>query len=661
ATADIHMSYLYPWDGVVDTPFGSGWAIVGPGETSQRHMHHEGETWFIVEGRGRLTQDGAAREVGPGDVVYLAPFTEHELHNPSASDRVVFLTVWWQDMQLASRHAADTNGKTNGSTSKPRRVAVNVAPPTPNGDLHLGHLSGPYLGADVLTRYLRLTGADARYVMATDDFQSYVQGKALQMGETPEAIADGFAAKIAETLAMAGIHVDEFTRPMHAEGYVETIQDVFRALYDAGHIVAKDDEVLVAPEDARVLFEVYVGGHCPHCGASAGGGGCEECGRPNAHVDLTDPTSSFTAGTPERKTIRRLVVPMAPHAERLRAFVADATMPVHLRALAERLIEAGLPDVPATWPHAWGIPCPIEGFEGQVVSSWLELGHGFLDGVRRYGSRAGWTTEDGPLTPAADTELVQFFGFDNGFYYALLYPLLFQLVDPDFEPPATFVCNEFYRLDGLKFSTSRGHAIWIRDIVQEVPADLVRFYVCHTRPETEQTSFTREAFDTFVEEELQGTWLEWLRALGSRVAESFDGRAPEPGFWTRAHERHLAFLERTTEAVHAAYAPDPFSTQAVTRALIELVRRTRSLAAAEAHWADAPDRSNEYRTAIALELLSARTLAQLVAPIMPVFAERLWSALGLEGDLATLGFDAECTFVAAGTAITLDDFEIGRP
>lgn len=651
-TADIRMSYLYPWDGVVDTPFGSGWAVVGPGETSRRHMHHEGETWFVVEGQGQLTMDGETQQVGPGDVAYLPPFSEHTLHNPSETERVVFLTVWWQDMQLASEHAHAAD-----SAEAPRRVVVNVAPPTPNGDLHLGHLSGPYLGADVYTRFLRMQGVDARYVMGTDDYQSYVMGKALQTGETPEAVADTYAAKIAETLAMAGIRVDQMTRPMHATGYREAIQDVFRALYDAGHIVAKEEEVLVAPEDGRVLFEFYVGGTCPHCGAGAGGGGCEECGRPNVHTDLGEPSATLTEGTPERTTIRRLVVPLAPHAERLKAFVKDAEMPVHLRALAEQLLEAGLPDVPATWPHDWGIPCPIDGFDGQVISAWVELGHGFLESVRQYGRRAGWEVSEDSLTPPEGTEIVHFFGFDNGFVYALLYPLLFQLVDPEFTPPETFVANEFYRLDGLKFSTSRGHAIWVRDIVAEVGADLVRFYVSHTRPETEQTSFSREAFDAFVADELQGQWQGWLGALHQRMADTHGGVTPEPGFWTVAHKQHLAFLEDTVRTVKAAYQPTPFSLQAVTRALMELVRRTRAFAAAEQHWGTAPERSNEYRTAIALELLSARVLAQLVAPLMPAFAECLWQGLGQEPGIEAAGFDAETAFVPAGTQIDLTGVE----
>lgn len=432
--------------------------------------------------------------------------------------------------------------------------------------------------------------------------------------------------------------------------YVSSIQGMVEKLYAQGHIVATECEYLVSPEDGRALFEFYVSGKCPHCGAPAGGGCCEECGRLNEGIGLVEPAATLGSRPLARKRVTRLVFPLSRHTERLRAFLDRAVMSTHLRALAEGLLEDGLPDVPVTHPHHWGLPCTVPGFEGQVISSWFEMGHSMLEGIREHGRRVG-----SPVSPEADAELVQFFGFDNGFYYALLYPLLYQLVDPGFEPPAVLVCNEFYLLDGLKFSTSRNHAIWVHEILETEPSDLVRFYLAHTRPESERTSFTVRAYEAFVSSELRERWQPWLADLGRRVRAYFGGVAPEPGLWTDVHERYYGELDTLLRRARASYEAHAFSTQMATRQLMELVHRARELAGAELPMAAVARRRDEYRTAIALELAAARALAQHVAPIMPMFAQRLWRALGLDGQVEVHGFDSQPTWVPAGARVALDD------
>ncbi len=652
ATADIHMQYLYPWAGVVEPPFGAGWARVDPGETSQRHMHHEGETWFVTEGTGEIRMDDEVAMVRPGDVVYLPPFSRHTLHNPSTTDGLIFLTCYWEDLTLAADEA-DKRAAEESAPAAPNRVIVNVAPPTPNGDLHLGHLSGPYLGADVHCRWLRMNGIDAQYVMGTDDYQSYVAGKALQTDDTPSHVADHFAARIEGTLRLADIKPDQFTRPMHANGYGDAIQDVFQKLHAAGHLVEREGPCLRDGQDGRYLFEFYVGGTCPHCGAAAGGGGCEECGQPNSGHDLEGPGATLTDAPVKRGSVKQLFVPLSRYEDRIRKFLLDVHMPPHLRALTEDLLAKGLPDVPATHPHEWGLSCPIPGFEDQIISAWVELGHGFLESIRQHDRRLGLPVDEDSLSPAAGTRIVQFFGFDNGFVYALLYPLLYQLIDPECPLAQTFVCNEFYRLDGLKFSTSRNHAVWVRDICSEEPSDLVRFHVCYTRPEGEQSSFSRDAYDAFVAQELRGKWSDWLDELGQRVETAARGTAPEPGFWTDEHRRMSKRLGMRVQEARDGYEAEQFSTRAVTRALMSVVEEARAFGRSESYWQGAPRRSNEVRTAIALELAAARAVAELSAPIMPRFGQRLWERLALPGEVRSTPAAEPFAWVPAGSAVTL--------
>jgi methionyl-tRNA synthetase len=643
AACDVEASHLYPWKGVVETPFSSAWLRVGPGETTRAHMHHEGETWIVVEGEGVITANGASREVRAGDVILFPPFSNHSLHNPSDAGRVVFLSLWWEDMSLASRQASE--GRAQGST--PKRVAVTVTPLTPNGDLHLGHLAGPYLGADVFARFLRMQGHEVSYVTGSDDFQSYVAGKALLTGDSPRNVADQNAARIQETLAKAGIRCDQFTRSLRPD-YIARIQGMIERLYEQGHIVARECDYLVSRADGRHLFEFFVSGSCPHCASPSGGCICEECGRPNDGHDLARPVSTLGSGELTREKVTRLVVPLARYADRLRSFLDRTVMPTHVRSLAEGLIADGLPDVPVTHPHDWGIPCTVAGFEGQVVSTWFEMGHNMLEGVRR------------AFAAGDEIEVVQFFGFDNSFFYSLLYPLLYQLDDSGCQLPAAFVCNEFYLLEGKKFSTSRNHLIWARDFLEAEPVDLVRFYLAYTRPETVRTSFSTGEYRAFVDAELLGTWRSWLHDLGRRVREHCAGGAPEPGLWTGDHKCFFAQLEESRRRMQASCQASGFSLQALTRELMELVRRAAGFAQGEKHWARVGRRRDEHRTAIALELAAARALAQHAAPVMPEFGRRLWSALGLAGEVEARGFDDHLAWVPAGASVELaGDFFAG--
>jgi len=627
-------------------------------------MHHEGETWIVLEGRAVLTVDRTTQEVGPGDTVFLPPFRSHTLHNPSAADRVVFLTVWWEDAALTREHRRPDEHDHGARDARAReddqpRVVVNVGPPTPNGDLHLGHLAGPCVAADVYCRALRLEGVDASLVTGTDDNQSYVAGEALQTGRTPTDVADDFAARIRASLASADIHPEVFLRPTHTEGYTEAIQGVFERLHRAGYLVAKEAPCLRDPDDGRYLFEFYVGGTCPHCGASAGGGGCEECYQPNDVHDLGDPRTTLGDKVPVRGTVTRLVIPLADHEELIRAWLDDATLPPHLRALAEGALATGLPDFPATHPHEWGIPCTVAGFEDQIISSYVEVAYGNLVAVREQARSNGLPMQTGSLTPADAPEIVQLVGLDNGLLYALILPTLLKLEDPSFSPPNTYLINEFYLLEGLKFSTSRGHAIWIRDICEREPSDLVRFYVCHTRPEHSRTSFTESAYRRFVDESIRGDWGDWLEDLDARLRVTRDGLAPEPGYWMPEHKEFLAILEATTHSLREAYNARSFSTRQATRALLTLVDEARAFAASQRHFAAVPKRTNELRTAQALELAAARLLALGVAPIMPRFAERLFRGLGETHPVSEANWPEGHGWVAAGTAIDLR--EVGFP
>jgi len=619
----IQVQMLYPWKDVVEPPFGAAWAVVPPGGSTKHHAHQEGETFFFTKGRGVMRIGDESVEVGPGSVCYHDPFDHHTLTNSSETEELVFLTVWWEDLRLWADKGAD---KAEKAAKRPLRTMVSAAPPTPNGDLHVGHLSGPYLAGDIHARYLRGRGVDADYIFGTDDNQSYTQTNAVRLGLSAQEGADRMAADIQATLEAAGIELAEFVRPNASPHHVRMTREFFQRLHADGHLVAKETLSPWCETCERYLYEAYIRGRCPHCGSASGGNLCEDCGRPNDCVDLLDSVCTTCGNPPARRPFTRLFFPISRWEKELREFHLKVKMNPSLRSLCEQVLDAGAPDIAVTHVTDWGIPVPVEGFDDQRIFVWCEMAPRYLSYAQHLAGPEGswedyWKSEDG--------EFVHCFGFDNGFYYAVFLPAMWMAYDRSLRMPAAFIMNEFYRLDGLKFSTSRRHAIWGRELLADVPADVMRFYLAWTCPETEGTNFTIDDFEATCDREL-GAWQSWLAELGEKVRRDAGGTAPSTGDWTVEQRRFFGRLEELIAEAARAYEAATFSPQAAARVLSALVREAHRFGKAEEKWHRVPARGEERRTALTLELLAAKTLAVLAAPLTPEFAARLWRDLGFE-------------------------------
>lgn len=642
---DISCQGIYPWKGVVETPFGAAFAVVSPGERTKRHAHQDGETFIVVKGRGTMRVGDESAPIQGGDVVYLPPFDQHSLENTAKDEDLVFLTVSWEDAAVWKERVAVS------PPPAPARVMVTAAPPTPNGDLHLGHLSGPYLAADIHARYLRARGVDVSYVCGTDDNQSYVKTKAGQLGLSPQETADGMAEAIAATLRAALVDTELFVRPNASPAYARTVHLFFLCLLEQGHLVVREELCPYCEACQRFLFEAYIRGGCPHCGAATGGNSCEACGRPNDCGDLRDPSCAGCGAAVSRRACQRIVFPLARHADALREFHRDVVMSPRLRALCEESIVAGLPDIAVANVSDWGLTVPAEGFEDQRLYAWFEMAPRYLayaEGLaEKRGEPVNWTS----IWKAAGAGVVQCFGFDNGFFYAMLVPALLRAFDPGIRLPSAFVMNEFYRLDGLKFSTSRKHAIWGRDLLAKVPVSAVRFYLAYTCPEAFGTNFTARDFAETVERELSAPLGDWLADLGQRTAREASGAAPATGDWTDDHRRFHRRVEALVADIGASYEPATFSPQRATRALRELVREAHRFGEAEQAFARIEGRRQERRTAVALELLAAKTWAFAAAPLLPDLAGRLLFALGYAASPSLSAWEERPVWIPAGQPI----------
>lgn len=512
------------------------------------------------------------------------------------------------------------------------RLLITAAPPTPNGDLHLGHLSGPYSGADILTRACRLTGLDAFFLTGSDLHQSYVPAKAAAMGLDPLMMADTFAAEIAAIFDAASFTPDVYVLPQRSHLHAGMVSEFYARLHDRGALEERTEPGLFCRDCQRYLFEAHVTGHCPHCGAVCDGNSCENCALPNSCVDLVDPKCNACGGQPEAQPVRRLVFPLEPYAGRLRSFHATAHMSPQIEALCAVMLNQALPDIPVSHPTDWGIKVPVPGFGDQRIYVWAEMLPGYFAELAHSLEATGGNPADWSAVwndPA--TDIVQFFGFDNGYFHAVLQPALLMAYDPSFKLPTALITNEFYQLGSSKFSTSRRHAIWATDLLAAVPASAVRFVLAFDRPEAERTSFGWDRFGDLADGVLAGRWQAWLGDLFCRLTEQAGGQIPAATRLSRSQETFLETIGYCADGIIDAYRPVSFSPRRAARLLSELVYSAADFAAGQARTRARQDAAAS--SALAVEAAAALALAKLAAPIMPTFAEQLWAALGEQGPI----------------------------
>lgn len=373
-------------------------------------------------------------------------------------------------------------------------------PPTPNGDLHVGHLSGPYLGADVLRRALALRGEESVAALSVDLNQSYVVTTADRLGVDPLALARRSHVEVGDTLSRAGIAFDVVGMP--DEAYARSVADWFARLDAAGFVSRHRRAIPFDVLRDRFMFESYASGHCPVCLSETKANICEACGHPNDARDLIGlhPTGGRLGDPIEMREIDEFYLDLEAMREPLLAHLA--TIPQKrpaLQRLLDELFAKSLPRFPLTFPSRWGIPAPFAGAEGLVVNVWAEM----VPGHYWFVDRALEANGHRPLAEIAEeAPYVQFLGFDNSFFYVvaqLALALAARRAGATALLPSAFVTNEFYLLDNFKFSTSQGHLIWGRDLLAEVPLDEVRFYLSWNNPEFNQANFTRADLDRVVE------------------------------------------------------------------------------------------------------------------------------------------------------------------
>jgi methionyl-tRNA synthetase len=504
------------------------------------------------------------------------------------------------------------------------RFIVTADPPTPNGDLHVGHLSGPYFAADVLTRALRLQGKQVAFISNFDDNQPYVVTAGQRLGMTSEQVVSHFQERIASTLAANAIEPDYMGVPDgRQKAFVERF---FGDLLDQGKLLVKEEPMPYCSHCERFLFEAYLQGTCPHCGSFCYGNGCEQCSLPNSPKDMGDPLCRVCGRPPAGpRSYRGLFLPLSRYQEELKAYLLTRAGITRQHALDLILgaMERPLPDIPLTYVSDYGFPVSLPGFEGQIWNVRQEILPALINTFDKWRERqpdGGWDWRE-----PEDYEVVCFHGYENAFQYVASFNTQLIASDLGWKLPYANVTNEFYLLEGKKFSTTRNHAVWGADLLSRVPSDAVRFYLALTNPETKETDFVVSEFRDVTDRRLIHVWNDVHRFAGEMLA---DGRAGQAGSPQLSGDRPRERLQAFAEDMKRAYAIETFS---LRRAADRLAAWLEELAARAGSLHAGRPEGKAFEAGLAEVLTGAQAFAVFAHPVMPRFTARLQRSLGWSG------------------------------
>jgi len=418
--------------------------------------------------------------------------------------------------------------------------------PTANGPLHVGHLSGPYLAADVVARAARARGDRAIVSTGVDVHQNWILMRAEREGLDPVEMLTGFRDEILQTYRLAGFQFENFVDPL-TPAHDAAIAGIVAELLDRGGARMSEIDLKICAACGRTLHVAYVSGTCSRCGSPAAGGGCEGCGGYTSAQDMTELSCSMCGGAAKSTPTAVPVVRMEDHRAALTAYWVRAALPDRLRRLIAYYERTGLPEVPLAYPTDFGTQCHGAA-AGMRVDPYVEIALTDFYGIARaFDPHA--STLDAYLAAYEQVEAVwHCHGIDNAFIYSILWPALWAAAGLDPVPQAGVVANEFATLDGFKFSTSRLHAIWANDLLTSADPEIVRLYLAWDRPDRYGSDFTTARFEAFRD----------------RVQPLLDGTAatrPMPS----------ALLEAERERGWAALRPDRFDLPLAARCLITLL------------------------------------------------------------------------------------------
>ncbi|WP_116771799.1 methionine--tRNA ligase [Maribacter litoralis] len=511
----------------------------------------------------------------------------------------------------------------------PSRYTITAALPYTNGPIHIGHLAGVYVPADIYARYLRSIGKDVAFVCGSDEHGVAISMKAKKEGVTPKDIIDKYHAIIKQSFMDFGITFDNYSRtsaPVHHK----TASEFFINLYEKGDFIEETTAQLYDEEAQQFLADRFVIGTCPKCGnEEAYGDQCENCGSSLNATDLINPKSTITGTVPTTKETKHWFLPLDRYEEFLRDWILkghkDDWKP-NVYGQCKSWIDGGLEPRAVTRDLDWGIPVPVEGGEGKVLYVWFDAPIGYISSTKEWAAREGKDWE--PYWKDENTKLVHFIGKDNIVFHCIIFPSMLK-AEGSYILPENVPANEFLNLEGNKLSTSKNWAVWLHEYLVDFPEmqDSLRYTLTANAPETKDNDFTWKDFQARNNNELVAIFGNFINRVVVLTNKYYDGKVPAAGSLTDVDTETLEQLRKYPEIISNSI--ERYRFREAGQELMNLARLGNKYLADAEPWKVIKVDEERVKTIMNVALQIAAGLAVLSEPFLPFTSSKLKNILNL--------------------------------
>lgn len=518
-----------------------------------------------------------------------------------------------------------------------KRTLVTAALPYANGPIHLGHLAGAYLPADIYVRFLRLKQRDVVFVCGSDEHGVPITILADKRGVSPKDIVDEFHTRNARAFGDFGIKFDNYSRTS-LEAHKELSQKFFRSLYDKGFLVEKTTKQFYSHSTQRFLPDRYVEGTCPHCGyEGARGDQCDKCGKWIEQTTLINPRSKIDGDVPVIRETKHLFLKLGDFQEKIDTWLkSKTTWKSNVLNFCKGWFNEGLRDRSVTRDLSWGVPVPVEGFEGKVLYVWFDAPIGYISATKEWAEQIGEPDRWKDYWQQKDTRLIHFIGKDNIVFHAIVWPAIL-MGEGEYVLPAEIPANEFLNIEGEKLSTSKNYAIWLEDYLKNFPPDVLRYVLAVNAPESKDSDFSWKDFQARNNGELADILGNFINRSLTFLKKNFQSAVPEQ---SELDDLDREMLQKITETRNlVAENLENFEVRKALANYINLARFANKYFNDQEPWVSAKQDKAKCGTTLNICIQVCQALAVLGQPFMPFFSKKLWKILLLEGKIDAQKWD----------------------
>ncbi len=510
----------------------------------------------------------------------------------------------------------------------PKRYTITAALPYTNGPVHIGHLAGVYVPADIYARFQRLQEKDVLFVCGSDEHGVPITLKAKKEGITPQQVVDKYHAIIKQSFEDFGITFDNYSRTS-AKIHHDTASEFFTKLYKDGKFIEEVTEQLYDADANQFLADRFVVGTCPKCGNEESyGDQCENCGTSHNATDLINPKSAITGAVPSLKKTKHWFLPLDQYEPWLKEWIVDGhkkDWKVNVYGQCKSWIDDGLRPRAVTRDLDWGIPVPVDGADGKVLYVWFDAPIGYISATKEWAERTGKDWE--PYWKDEGSKLLHFIGKDNIVFHCIIFPSMLK-AEGSYILPTNVPANEFLNLEGNKISTSKNWAVWLHEYLEDFPnqQDVLRYVLTANAPETKDNDFTWSDFQARNNNELVAIFGNFINRVVVLTHKYYDGVVPEASSFSEIDTATLNELKAYPDVI--ASSIERYRFREAQTELMNVARLGNKYLADEEPWKTIKTDEERTKTVMYVALQIASALAVLSEPFLPFTSEKLKKMLG---------------------------------